>query len=464
MSHVSATRSRLRTLTSVRPSRQHSTRAKREGHHLIRRQRLALLGGAITLALAAATTSAQAATAASPSTAGPAIPAAHRSASFGATPSEAAVMARQPALDAARDAITKAAAQQPDSGFAGTWVDAVHDDLTLYWHGALTGAPAVAVRELRAKGVDVIVASAAYTAQQMNAAVNVLRSSAAARAAGATRFEPLYDGGGVQVGIPTAAGVRTEVIAPSVAASLQNVAGGVKVRVVSVLRSKDYTREADSGAMRGGAVLTSPTSNGYETVCSSGFALTWPAIGKQYLVTAGHCGSTGSSWGNGQNIFIGEAQGASSTANDALFINVSSSSPYIYDGPGADISGQFTKPVVGVTSNGPGDYVCDSGAITGAVCDLQIQGSQGWDGPYHVWTATQLQGDIAAGQGDSGGPVFSLATNENQVIARGIIHGGAGNLVCSSPYEGSYPCSTDVEFTDINAIVASFSGLQVSLY
>ncbi|WP_331727665.1 S1 family peptidase [Streptomyces sp. NBC_00158] len=375
--------------------------------------------------------------------------------------SEYEIMARQVPLVEAQKKITTAVNSDQNSGYAGTWMDAPNNNLTIYWKGDFTGPVATAVTEIRKGGVQIVVKPAKFTQKQLLEAARRVSADPDSRAAGVVRVMPLYDGSGLE--IATARADAKALVTPQHSGSdrARQVAG-VDVKPISVDRHVPYARENDSGAMFGGAVVRSSNA-----ICSSGFSLVWPSIGKRYLVTAKHCGTVGSYWANGQNIGIGKAEGATPDAQDGLFINVTSSGNAIYDGPGANRAGQFSKMVSAVSPNTPGEMVCTSGAITGAMCGIRVRGrvenAVGADGKtYNVWVGEQVNGYTAAGQGDSGGPVFSTG-NGSEVVALGIIHGGSGNRTCSSPYSGTYRCSSDIQFTDINDVVATFPGLQVQV-
>ncbi|MDJ0386391.1 S1 family peptidase [Streptomyces sp. G-G2] len=364
------------------------------------------------------------------------------------------IMDRQAPLVEAQKKIMSAVGSEQVSSYAGSWMDAPNNSLSVYWKGEFKGPVAAAVAEIGRGGVQILVKPAKFTQKQLFEAAQRVNEDPQSKAAGVVRVMPLYDGSGLEVGIEKSEARTLNSPLQSGSDRAKDVAG-VDVKPASIKRVVPYYRENDSGAMFGGGVIRSSTA-----LCSSGFSLVWPSIGKRYLVTAKHCGAVGSSWANGQNIAIGKAEGATNDAQDGLFINVSSSGNAIWDGAGANQDGQFSKRVTKVSPNTPGEMVCTSGAITGAMCGIRVSGRV--VGAYNVWVGQQVNGYVAAGQGDSGGPVFSTG-NGSEAVALGIIHGGSGNQVCRSPYSGEYLCSSDIEFTDINDVVATFPGLQVQL-
>ncbi|BCJ75844.1 hypothetical protein CS0771_53880 [Catellatospora sp. IY07-71] len=94
-------------------------------------------------------------------------------------------------------------------------------------------------------------------------------------------------------------------------------------------------------------------------------------------------------------------------------------------------TGEFTKGVVGAQRNFWGDFICTCGSWSGARCNIKITGTSHRlryrfpDGTLHwvnyLVTAQQMAGQNAAGEGDSGGPVFFLDANPSNVRARGLI-------------------------------------------
>ena len=124
--------------------------------------------------------------------------------------------------------------------------------------------------------------------------------------------------------------------------------------------------------------------------------------------------------------------------------------------------------------------MCPSGALTGAKCKTQVTSTTDSDctdpnlGCVHLIDAVPRSNpaQIIAGQGDSGGPVFTLTgTNNSRDVAVGLIHDNIPNtpvVSCPNPLSGhisGFPstrlCSTNVSFTDVINAVAPFSGLSI---
>ncbi|HJE57896.1 MAG TPA: S1 family peptidase [Nocardiopsis listeri] len=152
--------------------------------------------------------------------------------------------------------------------------------------------------------------------------------------------------------------------------------------------------------------------------CSVGFAAT-DSAGQAGFVTAGHCGSVGSSVsiGNGSGTF----QNSIFPGNDAAFVRGTSNftltnlvSRY-NTGGNATVSGSSQAPI--------GSQVCRSGSTTGWHCGT-IQ-ARGQTVSYPQGTVQNLtRTNVCAEPGDSGGSFISGSQ------AQGVTSGGSGN--CTS--------------------------------
>ena len=153
--------------------------------------------------------------------------------------------------------------------------------------------------------------------------------------------------------------------------------------------------------------------------CSTGFAIAIGGVSK--MLSAGHCGANGGSAYDGGGQYMGTISG-DTNAYDTLYINTSSAGR-IYDGGVG--TGEFSKPVVGASHSYVGDWLCTSGAYSGARCNEQVIAVNVtiWVG-YYIYgmvRAEQVNHTNAVGNGDSGGPVFSLSADPNKVIAKGTV-------------------------------------------
>jgi hypothetical protein len=228
--------------------------------------------------------------------------------------------------------------------------------------------------------------------------------------------------------------------------------------------------------------------------CSSG----WPAHSTAspttyYLITAAHCvyplspTPTGNVWTTAPwtgipALNIGTATNYDLT-QDAGLINLDTNgSPLggggnaIYTGlvdpAGTTGFGEMSAGVDGATPNMANDSVCTSGAYSGEICGLTIVNTTAtWvvsyaDGTTVVLTGLQIENPnhtSAAGQGDSGGPVYSYV-NAGLVAARGTISAGdpptatacTGVLYfANNPNNPPRACFWRIFAPDINQILTS---------
>ena len=153
--------------------------------------------------------------------------------------------------------------------------------------------------------------------------------------------------------------------------------------------------------------------------CSVGFAVR-TSSGAAGMVTAGHCGTPGTSASGYNRVAMGSFQGSSFPGNDYAWVSANSNwtpRPWVnlYNGSARIVSGSSVAPV--------GSSICRSGSTTGWHCgsvqalNQTVQYAQG--------TVTGLtRTNVCAEPGDSGGSFIS----GNQ--AQGMTSGGSGN--CSS--------------------------------
>jgi hypothetical protein len=120
------------------------------------------------------------------------------------------------------------------------------------------------------------------------------------------------------------------------------------------------------------------------------------------------------------------------------------SAGWIYDGRVG--TGEFSKPVAGASHSYVGDWLCTSSGYSGAVCNIRVTATNAssWtnEGPkVELVRAEQIDHIAPVGQGDSGGPVFSLTADYSKVIAKGIITSADSSAVttCTGVQVASAP-------------------------
>lgn len=370
------------------------------------------------------------------------------------------LMRAQIPLDQAAQRIRDSAAgtRAGRSGFVQVRVSAERRALTVYWHGHVPAAMRHLFSALRSH-VRLAVRPARYSLAELNAAVSqVFRSHrGTVESAG-----PLTDGSGIQVGV---AG-HAPALSPRTARKLFRTT--VPVTVYSAHPAQLLTcqpNQADNAGpgsrcddlppnFWGGAVI-SVFANGFiNSFCSTGFGVHF-SNGSTGILTAGHCvrgpdAPSGSSWWNGQattelggtasSPYIASATTASH--DSGVIVTPQGSGHQYYDGSSI-FSGDThnTKTVAGQQAANPGDWVCESGSFGGVLCNVHVQSTgqtKLFDNNTHKISGLAIASGANSGQptgGDSGGPVFSLASGAGRVTAKGTVTGTDGTSVYFTPMQ-----------------------------
>ncbi|GAA1264792.1 hypothetical protein GCM10009677_15810 [Sphaerisporangium rubeum] len=331
-----------------------------------------------------------------------------------------------------------------ESGYAGVELDVVAGVVHLYWKGdaprtvasLVSGAP---------EGVRVEVHPAEHTAVELRErADEVIRTQGLSAGGAVHRVTPLPDGSGLEVGVTARAAVAAVSAEPL------------------VVRAEVETPAPYDGRWGGG----SPFEGGMQiSSCSTSFSVmklsffTFKLLPK--LVTAAHCYQVGD-WvttGNSSTgvVIVGQVQAVYPELDTALIAVDPGKfvTGWMWDGGVLDGS-EYTKPVVGTSQARKGSLVCTSGAWSGVHCDIKITKTDSTlDWGTHVSKAVsigdQMQNTLAAGGGDSGGPVFTLTSDLSSVLAAGVIIGGDDSRPATCTYRSSR-CSTRVFFTDFRTV------------
>lgn len=320
-------------------------------------------------------------------------------------------MLPQPSLVDAATTVRTAVETLDVDGLASIVIE--EKSVAVWWKGgreALPG-PVAAVVEQASKVAPVRVANARFSMAELRAG--------SARLENQLRADPRFHGIKAK---PDGSGliVTFDAVGPAVSnAGLPDV--GVPTTVSVEERMQPVSRGNDSSPWSGGARIVN-TSIG--AGCTSGYGVNTPGGGRAIL-TAGHCGEGGHRITDGAGELIGNV-GADDNNFDVLIIPTSAVSNRIYVG-GSDSTQQRT-----VTSGGApfiGERLCQSGntsanAVGSPICNLQVQFEH--TDSQRLWEARQLDGQIAARPGDSGGPVY-LDRGDGTVIARGTTTRVAGS-------------------------------------
>ncbi|MCY1076429.1 S1 family peptidase [Archangium lansingense] len=373
---------------------------------------------------------------------------------------EQLMKAQLPLTDAAKqlDAVIR---QTPDTGFGEIVLDVPKGLVKLWWKEGQeipAGVVALVDRLSAQNDVDVVVETVPYSKDELRAEAKRLFLQAS-ETPGLTiaRIEPLADYQGLKVEVENSA---EEVAQMSLFKSAP-----VHIKVNSGKRPAQLSRWDDSSPWYGGAAARSAFGNG----CSTGFGVWYDGwfSDDYYMLTAAHCSyyQNGISFTDGNNDAMGTIPGSGTNGPetriseyDTIAIKVTNAGSRIFDG-GVYV-GEFTKPVHGATDPWVGEYLCTSGAYSGVSCGIVTRTKDffyySYDTRLHgpLVMAEQVDYLAAAGEGDSGGPVFSLSPNEG-VIAKGTISAGdTANKLASctgiiSTNGQNRLCSWEVVFTPI---------------
>jgi streptogrisin D len=346
-----------------------------------------------------------------------------------------ASMAAQAPLVKASDEIQRAVEKAKATGFTGVAIEG--DKLVLWWKARAPMPSAVAAAAATARRTAKLERrSAPYALGELRAASDRMLAQIQANPSG-----PVFgvaipaDGTGLIVNadrqIVNANPNTTRSAMATTAASTLARAARVQVPVTTVVQSRPQpaSRAVDTPPFRGGAGLqhvpTAPLRP-----CTSGFGVA-DFSGFHYLLTARHCFLLGEPVYNGFfTQFVGFAA-AERADHDFMLIGTPSAQGRIYDGPVG--TGEFEKPVIGYGFTTPGQHVCFSGSVTGAICNIfnstAMSNSLCYTDIFGRGTvcvndlvlAAHATGQRICQGGDSGGPVFDLRNpNWNNVVARGI--------------------------------------------
>lgn len=368
------------------------------------------------------------------------------------------VHAVQQRISSVSDRIHQAADAPDGAGFGAIVAEPAAGRLQLFWKGALPAS----VRDLLARdtGVSVVVQRAAYSDIELQAEISRLMAGQpaglAATANRVTGAAPLPDAGGLRVYVSGDETSGRELATVRTAAVPVTVQGGVTSQLA--------TRANDSNPYWGGGNWT---GNGG---CSTGFAIS--SGGVTQMLSAGHCATSGVIARDGGGDTMGVVTMASSPKLDALLIHTSAAGRIFNGGPGA---GEFTNAVIGRHFNNVGDFVCTSGAYSGTRCNIMITETgasatldlpNGSSVTYNQLVLAEQQDDLnAAGNGDSGGPVFEVDTDNSRVWAKGTVTGlvNAGHSACTGvPASSTRKCTDLIWYTSVAQSLKSFNAQIVT--
>lgn len=402
----------------------------------------------------------------------------------GLTASLVAQMGRQERAGRIVDQIRAAAGSDVSSGIAGIRGDGTGAGLRLYWHGPVPASVTKVIDAARADGVPVTVTSAPYTEESLVAEAERLSRlplfAGARSGQRALRVHPKPDGSGLAVGI---AGLPDGVDLATARRTVPALDSAVPLTVEQIPLPALATRFFDSWPYYGGALMMRPAGG---NACTSGFGVTGNNGAATYLMTAAHCGEgawqTGTvTYPDGSTLtrqFGTTIPAGRSTGRDVELVHTpQGAGGGVYWGtpinpPAGDPGSNSYVRVTGDAANVPDNRVCASGSFSGTQCGALILATNvniTIDPPFNgvgritnlVWAQNLPSNDSSAfvGQGDSGGPITSLASGGG-VRAQGIISAiETGNQL--RPCKGYNPpgreCSFSFFYADLRGAMSAVS-------
>jgi hypothetical protein len=190
--------------------------------------------------------------------------------------------------------------------------------------------------------------------------------------------------------------------------------------------------------------------------CSSGFAV-YDKHGDRGFLTAAHCGKLWDPFYDGGGFDDSNYMGDYSwyiTNRDAAIVMANATARAFKGGPTSSASAK----VVALWKAHVGNWVCNSGASLGEVCQIKVT-EVGWSGTYtngqkvkHMVRAQHAGGGCAIAAGDSGGPIFAYPSAAwDQVAAQGIASAWGEKVSC-----GGHDGGRRVTFARVWDVVLAF--------
>jgi hypothetical protein len=365
--------------------------------------------------------------------------------------------AAQAAVNSVAGNVESDAATDHLSGFAGVEVSpAPASSVTVYWHGTVpaalsrfvaTDTMAMARTLTAGGGITVRFRAAPYTQAQLTGLQAAVSNSPGFASSGISSLVFYPQATGLFVSVDNQADLARARSLPALA----HTPIAVRYEVAPVTQLSLPGRYGARPPFLGGIFLgTRYDSRSYQ--CSSGFGMHYAnRRGAPFFVTtAAHCATQGDlgrqrfwAWGDGKDVGVS----LNFESNDDT-VSLYTGAPYgvtkaggggrIYVGTTSrtSVKGQGTAAVRGAAAVVPGDLVNTSGAFSGERTGIRVVTTEmEWTGEtpdgfeYRVFGAEAIKRNRsnAAGQGDSGGPVYLFNNGRNDkdgVRAAGLISVG----------------------------------------
>ncbi|MFE2939938.1 hypothetical protein ACFXKG_12890 [Streptomyces sp. NPDC059255] len=368
-------------------------------------------------------------------------------------------MARQDALLDAAKSIRAAVAQNPRSNFSGIKLTVEESVLDLYWKGAVPAEVKSLVTRLNALGESAVrLNPARFSLAELNHEVEQVMARPDTSFGKAVKAAPLHDGSGLNVavdgtGAPLGARADQQLV-PSAASGIDTE---VPVSLEVAPEPAPVDRMDDSSPYWGGALMINTTGS---NACTSAFGVRRNSDGTTRVLTAAHCGKTGDNWVDGGYDTMGKAEG-NWPAYETQLINTPGGAAVWHGSVQSDQtsgSDATSKTVKGWAFPEVGQQVCTSGSFSGSRCVVKVTRNNvtlnmgGLMIPGMV-QAEQQGRTNAAGNGDSGGPVYGVRSDGGATAtASGIISAIDTNtaVTCTGvPTGGGRTCAWRMFYVNI---------------
>jgi len=370
------------------------------------------------------------------------------------------------------------------SGYIDSINDAKTTSVTLLWAGAPNAMQADVLAEAQRRTITATVVQRQYTKDQLTQAAAAAMASSGSGSGVFANFHidiaipvsPDFDGvtiNGQHNANPADTAAADQALSQQ---ATQALGVAVKVQTTPSATPAATPRDDDSPAFNAGGFMTY-RKDGKDWVCTTGFAL---KVGSStYTTTARHCNGTNFLPYHSSAWFPSKYQIKSFTGDGAAaLLNVSGSQLMFFGGiKSTSRANVVPDPTTGNAGknvgNGPGDYVCTSGANSGTHCgggqSLRVYTwGVPWDdttghGTVSTIIADRVDGGLAVVSGDSGGPVYANKT-ATQVYAVGMIQASYGAKYpapCGLTAVKPLDCSSRVYYTSTNSIITSVPNAQL---
>lgn len=371
------------------------------------------------------------------------------------------------------------------TGYAGVEVDVDNELILVFWKYAVAVPPSVMTRlqEIEGRGVRVDLLKAPFSLVDLRDEYRLSVLAFNAEGIQLTRIGPSRGALGLQIGTDEPERVLASSAYQGAVKRLKAKSKRPPENPIPVSLSPQYVpiRTADRSPYWGGALIANAGSGG---LCSSGFAV--GNLWGKYLATAGHCSShsNGVFFRNGQGLTTGSTTGAQAndpgtldridtilvsnllncTAPNSVCNVPGSAQPRLYNGDvlpnGLTGPGGFSRIVKDRTVSVPGMIVCTSGAFSGDRCDIEVVAIEQRILAGLVFARGTVQtrhraGESGGGNGDSGGPVFTVRGTTNEANAAGILVSAAimFGIPCTGvPAGGGRQCSSEINYQTIQDV------------